>query len=802
MLDTLRQTVRSLRRVPGLTAVVVVTFALGVGATTAIYTVVRHVLLRPLPYPEPDRLVQVWTRMPDAGIDRLAVAHAEYLDYRAESRLIEEAGAYWTSPVILTGVGEPVKLEAALFTGSLWRVLGRPPHLGRTLDDGDDIEGAEPVAVLGFGLWQSKFGGDPGVIGRTVELNGASRTVVGVMPASFRFPDFGEDLWLPLTLDPTRRNNHHLSVLARMREGVDFDQLQPEMDSIVGRWAEQYDHAHPFFAVRYREQLLGPVQQPLILLLCAVAVVLMIASVNVAGLLLARGESRTRELAVRSALGCGRFGLIRRLLGESLLLATVGGVLGVVIGRAALAGIMAMEPGYLPRVDDIALDLPVLLTALAASVAAGLLAGVVPAFRASRPDLAGILRGSGERTAAALPSRQKLRSALVIAETAMAVVLVASATLLLRGLWQLHRADPGLRPDHLITAQVTLPAARYPGAEEVSSFYERLLERVRSLPGVQSTCLVNSLPLRDRIRMILVGGPWQPPNQEPVGSDVVMVTPEYFETLGNPVLRGRPFSDGDRPGAHRVAALNQTAARVLFGERDPLGQPLSMVQAPPPESTFEIVAIVRDVPTVGLGTEVRPQVYVPLAQALTEIRGVTRSVSVAARTEGDPGAVAGSLRAAIWELDDRLAVSNLETMETVVSTSLRPQRYEALLLGLFAALALVLAAVGLYGLLAHVVGLRRREFGVRLAVGARPDQLWRLVLGQAVVLAVLGVVLGSVVAVAAGRLLAGIIQGVEGIDVPSLAVTSAVLVAVAGLAGFFPARRAAGVDPGVTLRAD
>ena len=802
MSDALRQTVRSLRRVPGLTAVVVITFALGIGATTAIYTVVRHVLLRPLPYPEPDQLVQVWTCMPDAGIDRLAVAHAEYLDYRAESRLIEDAGAYWTNPVILTGAGEPIKLVAALTTGSLWKVLGRPATLGRTLVASDDIEGAEPVAVLSFGLWQSRFGGDPGVIGRSIELNGTPRTVVGVMPASFRFPDYGEDLWLPLTLDPTRRGNHHLSVLARMRPGVDFDQVQPEMDAIVARWAKLYTHAHPFVAVPYLEQLLGQVQKPLMLLLWAVAVVLLIASVNVAGLLLARGEARTRELAVRSALGCGRLGLIRQLLGESLLLAMIGGALGIVVGRVALAGIMAMEPGNLPRSGGIALDLPVLLAALAASVVAGLLAGIVPAWRASRPDLAGVLRGSGERTAAAVPGRQKLRSALVVVETAMAVVLVASATLLLRGLWQLHTVDSGVQPDHLITAQITLPSTRYPGAEEVAGFYDRLLVRVRSLPGVRSASLVNSLPMRDTIRMILVGGPWQPPNQEPVGSDVVMVTPEYFETLGNPVLRGRAFSDGDRSGAQRVAALNETAARALFGERDPLGQPLFMVQAPPRESTFEIVAVIRDVPTFGLGTDVRPQVYVPLAQALTEIRGVTRSVSIAARTEGAPEAMANSLRAAIWELDDHLAVSNLETMETVVSASLRPQRFEALLLGLFAGLALVLAAVGLYGLLAHVVGLRRREFGVRLALGARPEQLWRLVLGQAIVLALLGVGIGSALALAAGRMLAGVIYGVSGTDLPSLAATSAVLVAVAGLAGFLPARRAGAVDPAVTLRAD
>lgn len=801
MLTAACQIVRSLRRIPGFAAVVVATFALGIGATTALYSVVSHVLLQPLPYPAPDRLVQVFTVMPEARISQLAVAHAEYLDYRAETRLMEEVGAWTERPVILTGSGEPAKLTAAQTTAPLWKVLGIEPSLGRLLLGGDDVAGAEPVVVLGHALWKSRFGGDPSVVGRSLDLDGTPRRVVGVMPAGFQFPRPEVQLWLPFTLDPTRRDNHHLSVLGRMRPTTTFAMLQPEMDAIVARWAKAYTHAHPFTAVTYEEQLLGAVRRPLALLFGAVSLVLLLAATNVAGLLLGRGDSRRRELAVRAAMGAGRRSIMLRLLGESLMLALAGSVLGLAVAKIGLTAILAMEPGTLPRIHEIGLDGGVLAFALGVAVLSGLLAGAVPAWRASRPDLAGVLRGSGERTAAA-SSRQRLRGALVVAETAVAVILVAGSALLLRSMGALLRVDPGLDPEHVLTAQVSLPAARYADAGRVQGFYDRLLDRLGGLPGVRSACLVSSLPMRDSIRMILVGGPWQPPGAEPLGADVVMVTPRFFETLGNQVLRGHELGSADRSGTARVALLNETAARALFGERDPLGQPLTIRQAEPREPAFEIVGIVRDIPTFGLGTEVRPQVYLALAQAVSGIRGVTRSVSVALKTGVEPASLAPTLRRAIWELDDQLAVSNLETMDAVVSGSLRPQRFQSALLGTFAALALVLAAVGLYGLLAYLVGLRRREMGVRLAVGARPGQLHALVLGQGLRLAGLGVTIGILGALAAGRLMKGLLFGVGHADPLCLGATAAALLATATLAAYLPARRAATVDPAVTLRGD
>lgn len=799
MLDTLRQHVRALRRVPVFSTIVVLTFALGIGAATAIYSVVSHVLLQPLPYPAPQQLVQAWTCMPDAGIPQLPFGHGEYLDYRAESRLMSEVGAYTEQPVILTGAGEPAKLEAAATTVSLWAVLGVEAALGRALQPGDDAPGAEPVAVLSHTLWVSRFGRDPSVIGRTIEVNGISRRVVGVTPRRFAFPRREIQIWLPIVLDPERRDNHHMLVLGRLRPEARFENVQAEMDSIEARWASAYTHSHPMTAVRYEEQLFGPVRQPLLLLFGAVVLVLLIASANVAGLLLARGEARQRELAVRASMGAGRGALARHLIGESLVLAATGGVLGIGVARLGLGAIRGLLPPGLPRGETIALDINVLVFALGLSVLAGIGAAVLPAWRVSRPDLASILRGAGERTATSSP-RQRLRSVLVVAETALAVVLVAAAALVLRSLAARSRIDPGLSPANVLTAQISLPASRYPGVTEVGAFYDRLLERVETLPGVRSAALTNSLPMRDSIRLILVSGPWQPPGTEPVVADVVMVTPDYFATLGNQVIRGRQLAASDRAGAARVVALNQAASKAFFGERDPLGQSMSIRQASPPEPAFEIVGIVRDVPTQGLGTDVRPQVYMPLAQALGGIRGVTRSVSLALRTEVAPQTLSGSLRKAIWELDDRLAVSSLETMEQVVDATLRAQRFQTRLLGAFAVLALLLAAIGLYGLLSHIVGLRQREFAVRVAMGARPGQLHALVLGRGLALAALGVLLGLTGALASGHLLGGLLYGVEQTDVLSLASTCVVLLATAALASFLPARRAAAADPAIVLR--
>ncbi|MCP4659166.1 MAG: ABC transporter permease [bacterium] len=798
MLQDLRQAARSFFQRPGFTAVVLLTLALGIGAGTAIFSVVSHVLLRPLPYPEPERLVQIWTRFPQVRSDRFPLGHAEYWDYRAESTLYDEVAAYAERPAVLTGAGEPLRLISGHVTASLWPVLGRRPHLGRTFGEEEEEEDA-PVVVLSHGLWQRRFGGEPEIVGRTIQLDGIPRTVIGVMPAGFRFPYPEIELWVPLMLLKERRDNHHLRALGRLADDATLEQVLGEMEVISARWQEQYEHAHPFNAVTYEEELLGDVEDPLRLIFAAVGFVLVIACVNVAGLLLARGESRHRELGVRAALGAGRRRIVRQLLTESVLLGVVGGALGVLVALAGLEALLALEPGNLPRIEEVRIDVGVLIFSLAVSVVTGIVFGLVPAWRASRPNLISALHDTAARSTAGA-ARQGLRSVLVVAEIAVAMLLVVGAGLVLRSFWNLHHVDPGLDSSRVLAARVSLPATAYPESHDVNAFYREAVERIRALPGVRSASVVNTLPLRDGIRMVLLAGPWLPPDEDPVGVDVTMVGAEYFRTLGVPVVRGRRLTAADREDAPRVAALNQTLARMLFGDEEALGRQITILQSQPREPAWEVVAVVRDVPTVGLAQEVRPQIFVPMPQAVTQIRGVTRTASLVVKTEVDPIGLAGLVRSEIWEIDGQLAVSDLQSMESVLSASLVPQRFTTTLLAVFSGLALVLAAVGIYGLLAHVVGLRRREFGIRLALGARPEQLLRLVLGRGLLLAGLGVVLGLLGGLAASFVLESFLYGVGNHDPLSFASTAVLLAAAAALACWVPARRAARADPAVTLR--
>ena len=795
MLQTLIQTCRSLFRHRGFTAIVILTLALGIGATTAIFSVVRHVLLSPLPYSEPERLARIWVKFPEVRSDSFPAAHQEYLDYRAENQLLEEIGAYGFGTAVLTEAGDPLRLTAALTTSSLWRVLGVEAELGRTYGEGEDQPGSEPLAVLSHGLWQRRFGGDPGIVGQTMLLDGVANTVLGVMPPSFRFPDPEVDVWLAYPLDPTRRNNHHLRMLGRMKHGVTLTQVEQEMEVLAGRWEQVHEHWHAFRAVSYSEEVLGPVRGPLTLLFVAVVSVLVIACFNVAGLLLARGESRQQELGVRAALGASRRQLLGRLLIESLILGLIGGALGVDFAHLGLKALAALEPGDLPRGEDVAIDSSVLLFALGLSLLVSLAFGLLPALKASRPRLTTVLSAAGARTTS---PRQLLRRGLVVAETAAAVTLVAGAFLLLHSFWQLRQVDPGFDPGHVLTAQVSLPASDYPEAHDVNTFYRQTAERLAALPGVRSVSVSNSL--YSRIRLVLVKGAWQSADDDWMGADVMMVSPDYFRTLGITRLAGRRFSDADGPEAPRVAVVNQALAATLFADRDPIGQHVRIEQARPREPTFEVVGLVADSRTFGLAEEVRPQIYFPLPQIVPQIRGVTRGLTLAVKTEVEPLALAPDLRSAVWAIDDKLAVSDLQTMTTVLSESLARERFLTTLLAVFGGLALVLAAVGIYALLAHVVGLRRRELGIRLALGAKPGELQRMVLSEALVLTGLGVALGLAGALASGRLIRGLLADAVATDWPSLVATPLLLIATGLLACALPAHRAATIDPAATLR--
>ncbi len=805
MLQILVQTLRSLLKRPGFTAVVILTLALGIGATTAIFSVIRHVLLRPLPYPQAEQLTRIWVKFPEVRSDSFPAAHQEYLDYRTENQALEEIGAYGFGTAVLTEAGDPLRITVSLTTSSLWRVLGVEARIGRTYGEGEDQPEAEPVAVLSHGLWQQRFGADPTVVGRTMVLDGVARTIVGVMPSSFRFPDPEVEAWLAYPLAPTRRNNHHLRMLGRMKDGVTLTQVEQEMAVLAERWEKVHEHWHAFRAESYSEEVLGPVRGPLTLLFTAVGCVLVIACFNVAGLLLARGESRQRELGVRAALGASRRQLLSQLLAESLVLGLVGGALRVDVAHRGLKALSALEPGDLPRGEDVAIDGTVLLFSLGVSLLVSLAFGLLPALRASRPRLAAVIGAGGPRTTS---PRQLLRRGLVVVETAAAVVLVVGAFLLLRSFWQLRHVDPGFDPGRILTAQVSLPASDYPEAHDVDTFYGQAAERLAALPGARSVSVSNAL--YNRIRMVLVKGSWHSDDDDWTGADVMMVSPDsasggvetgYFRTLGITRVAGRGFSAADGLEAPRVAIVNQALAAALFADRDPIGQHVRIEQARPREPTFEVVGLVADSRTFGLAEEVRPQIYFPLAQIVPQIRGVTRGFTFAVKTEVEPLALASELRSAIWAIDDRLAVSDLQTMGSVLSESLARERFLTTLLAVFGGLALVLAAVGIYALLAHVVGLRRRELGIRLALGAKPGQLTGMVLKEALALTGLGVALGLGGAVLGARLIRSLLaDAVATTDWPSFVATPLLLIATALLACALPARRAATVDPAATLR--
>ena len=806
LIQDLRLAARSLARRPGLTVTILFTLALGIGGTTAIFSVVEGVLLRPLPFDDPERLVRIWTQFPEHQAFQFPVSEAEYVDYRDSSELYEDVAAYAEQTVTLTGTGEPVRLGAAFASSSLWTLLGVEPHLGRFFGPDDDRPGAGSVALLSHGLWQRRFGGSEKIVGSDVTLNGGPVTVIGVLPPGFRFPERTTELWLPLRLDEsaiTSRSGHYLGLVGRLSAGASLAEVRAEMEVIVGRWSGLYEHAHPMTASALRDHVLGDAEGPLLLLLAATGFVLLIACVNVAGLLLARGEGRWREIGVRTALGAGRGRLVRQLLTESVLLAGASGLLGLAVAWLGLAALKTFEPGDLPRLDQVGLDGLVLLVNLAVSLATGLFFGILPALRVSRTDLSSALRDSGHQTTSG-SVRQRLRGLMVVAEVAVAVVLVAAAGLLLRSFSRLQQVDPGVDPEGVLTARISLPASAYPGVADVVAFHTELMPRLEALPGVRSASMVNHLPFSGNARLesFFVEGRPRGADDEGIGADLQMVAPGYFRTLGVPLRRGRGFSGADRSETPRVVILTESVANAVFGDEDPVGRRIEILAARPRQPSFEIVGVVGDVTHGGLADGVRPQIYLPLAQGATEIGGIPRAVTVTLKTTVESAALAGPLRRQVWEADPDLAISDLRTLRTVLSDSLAPPRFTTLLMSGFSALALLLAAVGFYGLLAHVVSLRRREFGIRLALGARRRQLIGLVVRRGLVLAAAGLALGLTGALAAGRLLERFLFEVRATDTLSFAATPVVLALAALLACYIPARRAASVDPAHALRQD
>jgi putative ABC transport system permease protein len=823
MMDTLRQdlrfAVRTLLRRPLFTVLAVLTLALGIGANTAIFSVVNSVLLAPLPFHEPDRLVAVWSSNPVmakmVGLpDKLPVSPGPFYDWKAQSRTLGHLSMVSPDSQTLTGRGEPALLNVVNVSGELFDLLGARPLLGRTIQPGDEASEAQ-VAVLSHRLWTRHFGGDPSIVGQTVTLADKPVTVIGVMPPAFAFPRGSEmpagfgfaaepDLWFPMILTPKQRAAraaHSAVALARLQPGTQQAAAGAEMVAISERLAKQYPQSDGGWSVRLEpltEQLTGTLRPALLILLGAVALVLLIACVNVANLLLAQAAARQKEVAVRTALGASRGRMVRQLLTESLLLALAGGALGVLFAVWGLRGLASLLPAGV-RVSGLGLDGRVLAFTFVLILAAGALAGLVPALQMTRSDLAGTLRDGTRAGSVTARGRRTLRT-LVVVETALAVLLAVGAGLLLRSFSRLTAVDPGFRPAGVLTAQVTLAPTRYDGPR-TTSFYAAALERVRGLPGVEAAGAVSNLPLSgaETITGFTVeGAPRPEPGRFPL-ADRRSATPGYIEAMGVPLRRGRLFRDSDVDGAPRVAVVDETLASTCWPGVDPLGKRIHQgIYGDKKEEQrwITVVGVVGNVRNSGLHVEARPQLYLSAAQYPNQ------AMALAVRTRKDPLQLVRPLRAAVHGVDADQPVSDVMTMDQMIDQSLAGRRFNLILLGLFAGLALVLAAVGIYGVMAYSVAQRTREIGLRMALGARRRTVLALVVREAGLLTLAGLAAGLILSLLATRLLASLLFGVAATDPLTLAAVASGLALVSLGAAYVPGQRATRVDPMVALRAD
>jgi putative ABC transport system permease protein len=809
MLGSIRQDVRyalrGMRRSKGFTAVVVATLALGIGANTAIFTVVNGILLRPLPFQEPERIVEVSHEEP-----YLSVSEPEFMDYRRESRSFERLAAYAPSNASLTGTEEPERVPAARVSDGFFAVLGVAPAVGRTFTADEDAFGGPPVVMISDGLWRRRFGGDRGIVGRTVRVNGTERTVVGVMPPRFGYPTAATAVWVPLGLKPDSlwtRNNHYLSAVGRLAPGATPTGARAELNTMGRRWLIEYPETYfpgkPLVSrvVPMREALVGATRPYLLALAGAVGFVLLIACVNVANLLLARGESRRKELAIRTALGASGRRLARQALTESAILGVAGGALGLLLAGLGVRALLAIAPTSIPRLDEVRIDVGVLAFALAVSIVTGLLFGLAPALRAARGVSAETLKQGG-KTSGHVGGTRRTRHALVVAEVALAVVMLSGAGLMLRSLARLQAMDLGFDPSGVLTMQLSLPRQEY-GEERVVEYYRALTERVAALPGVRSAAASWWLPMDATgggasSWSIQVDGRVVASISEAPTATPAQVTPDYFAAMRIPIVRGRGFTEADRGDAPLVLVVNETMARQLWPGQDPIGRTVRMFGDDDPWAT--VVGVVGDVRSSGFLAPVPPTMYHPHAQAGRGASFTSRSMTLVVRTAGDPLALAAAVRGAARALDRNVPVSAVQSMEGLVAASIAGRRFTTALLGAFAALALALAGIGIYGVIAYGVSQRTYELGVRMALGAQRGNVLRLVVSEGLRMTLLGLAVGLAGALVVGRLVRSLLVGVPAADLPTLIGVSAALAGVALVASLVPARRASLVSPTEALR--
>jgi putative ABC transport system permease protein len=796
-----RHAVRLMRATPLTTAVLVITMTLGIGATTALFSVVYGVLFRPLPYYEPDRLMRV--RAVRAGQPAIpSISYDDFLDFERGDRSFEHfaISVYWTFNA--TGRGVPTRLLGVRVTGECFPMLGVPPFHGRPILPSDDRPGGGNIAVLSYGLWQAQFGSDPAIVGQSVSMNGVPTTIVGVMPASFQFPSPEIQLWAPLA-DEMRgvpRNSRFMAAYGRLKPGVGPAQAEADLNSIAARLDAQYPDSNAGWSTRVtpaREVLAGEVRGALLTLFGAVAVVLLIACANVANLLSARAASRQRESAVRIALGAGARRLVVQHLTEALMLASAGGLLGIAAAWGAIEAVRRLAPPDLPRVDEIVLDAPILVFALAAMVVSAVLFGVAPARQAWKVDVAPALHDSGRASTGGRGGR-RLRAALVVAEIALAVPLVAGGGLLVRSFGRVLDVDPGFRPDGLISMDVFLVGPKYRRIADQKAYVSSALERISRLPGLAAAAAISQVPFSStssdmRFR---VDGQTPVPGEHPV-AEYRAASASYFATMGISLKAGRGILDSDTESSQPVTVINDTMARRHFGEAPrAIGQRLMWYQTPNPQ-WFTIVGVVNDVRSSGPERNEDPAAYVPFTQRTVPFM---RWMTFVARTSGDAASMLSSVRAGLLEVDPDQPVHSITTINSLLGKLVAERRFNMLLMTIFAAIGVVLAAIGLFGMLSFAVAQRTREIGVRMALGARPADVLRLVIWDGAVLSAVGLAIGGVAALAATRAISSMLFGVRAADPVTFVAIVVVVSTVAIGASYVPARRAASVDPIVVMR--
>jgi putative ABC transport system permease protein len=817
LLQDLRYGLRMLAKNPGFTAVAVLTLALGIGANTAIFSVVNAVILRPLPYPNSSRIVTIWVTEPSGPGNLYPDTGPDYVDWKAQNKVFDTMGAVFVAGAALTGTSEPIQIEGFEVTPEILDMLGARPLLGRKFDATETTSGHDDVIILSYSLWQRAFGGQSDTLGRKVTLDGRPYTVAGVMPRDFQFPHIWgnkPEYWIPLNLQSQdwrkSRGNHWLWVLARMRPGITTDRAGADMKAISARLTQQYPVTNTGVeakVVGLQARLTEQVRPALWMLFATVGLLMLIASVNVANLLLAKAVSREREIAIRIAVGSGRWRVIRQLITESVLLFLIGGGAGLLVGSIALRLLLHYAPvGYVPEIVSVRLDSYVFLATFLVALILGTAAGLIPALQASRRDVQDSLKESNQTVAT---GRTLSRTLLTTGEIALALMLVIGAGLAVRSLVKLFGVHAGFDPRNVLTARISLPDARYSSPEcakiegpcpynRYAAFYQQLQDRLRGLPGVESASYTSKLPLNGGSNgVVVIEG--QAPPKDMWSSPLVewsTVMPGYFHTARIPLLRGRDFTAHDNgQGAPEVAIINRTMADKFWPKQDPIGKHFAHNEPNPKWIT--VIGVVGDVLQYGLDqTATAPEAY------FSEYQEQNSSMNVLVRTSGEPlGALAG-LRDAVHELDSELPVANPRELNEVVTDSSSQQRFLALLLGLFAGLALLLAAVGIYGVIAYSVAQRNHELGIRIALGAGRRELLRLVLGEGLRLALAGIVVGLVLAFALSRFLASLLYGVRATDPLTFAIVPLVLLLAALLACYIPARRATRVNPIEALRCE